>query len=271
MTDLVESGRVQLETTPIDYDGDKPLSEIEGDIAQTRAELGETLDALERKLAPRQLLEKGVDMLRGSMDENFDRLGETLRANPIPLALIGAGIGWLLLSRGRVAADEGGGAGGLAARVESASSAAAEAAYEYSRPKIDATIERSARYAAEAKSRTEQAARGYAQKAGRYAEEAGRQFHDVREQANRAMDEHPLAIGIMALAAGAALALLLPSSRVEDRYLGRTRDRLLDEARDLGSEALDRAQEIAGVAAEAATDAVRREVAGDNLGPSRER
>ena len=38
-------------------------------------------------------------MLRGSMDGNFEQVGETLRANPIPLALIGAGIGWLLLSR----------------------------------------------------------------------------------------------------------------------------------------------------------------------------
>jgi hypothetical protein len=270
MTDLAESGRVEIEAAPIDYDGDKPLSEIEEDIAQTRAELGETLDALERKLAPRQLLEKGVDMLRGSMDGNFDRMGETLRANPIPLALIGAGIGWLLLSRGREAADEGGGAGSLAARVGHASSTAAEATYEYARPKIDATVERSARYAAEAKSRTEHAARRYAQKAGRYTEEAGRQFHDAREQVSRAMDDHPLAVGMMALAAGAALALLLPSSRVEDRYLGRTRDRLLDEARDLGHEALDRAQEIASVAAEAATDAVRREVAGDHPSPARE-
>jgi hypothetical protein len=78
-----------------------------------------------------------------------------------------------------------------------------------------------------------------------------------------------LAVGVISLAAGAALALLLPSSRVEDRYLGTTRDRVLGEARDLGLEALARAEEIAGAAADAATDAVRREVAGDDRGPLR--
>jgi hypothetical protein len=295
MTGLAEPREARLApgSAAIDYDPNKPLSEIEEDIAQTRAELGETLDALERKLAPRQLLEKGVDMLRGSMDGNFDRVGETLRANPIPLALIGAGIGWLLLSRGAAADAIGNAArgarrsvreslseaedrgGGLADRVKHAadvSVAAAEAVYEYARPKIEETVERTARYATEVTSRAghaAQAAGGYAHQAGRYAEEAGRQLHNARDQVSRAMDDHPLAVGVISLAAGAALALLLPSSRVEDRYLGTTRDRVLGEARDLGLEALARAEEIAGAAADAATDAVRREVAGDDRGPSR--
>ena len=71
-------------------------------MARTRAELGETLDALERKLAPRQLLEKGVDMLRDTMDGNLGRVGEALRANPIPLALVAGGLGWFC-SRGPAA------------------------------------------------------------------------------------------------------------------------------------------------------------------------
>jgi hypothetical protein len=276
MTELVAPSDARVAS---DYDANKPLSEIEEDISRTRAELGETLDALERRLAPRQLLEKGVDMLRGSLDGNLDRVGETLRANPIPLALIGAGIGWLLLShRDGVAAavqDTSDHAAGLAHRIRhaaDASVAAAEAAYDYARPKIGETVERTARYASGVKSRAEhaaQAAGGYAHQAGHYAEEAGRQLHNARDQVSRAMDDHPLAVGVIALAAGAALALLLPSSRVEDRYLGQTRDRVLDEARDRGLEALTRAEEIAGAAADAASDAVRRQVAGDDRGPSR--
>jgi len=80
------------------HDGKSP-AEIESDIARTRANLSETLDALERKFAPRHLMEKGVDMLRGSVRGNLDtrRVREALRANPIPLALIGVGLGWLLL------------------------------------------------------------------------------------------------------------------------------------------------------------------------------
>jgi hypothetical protein len=292
MTELSDS-HLADEVGPADYDSNKPMAEIEEDIARTRAELGDTLDALERKLAPRQLLEKGVDMLRGSMDGQLEQVGETLRANPIPLALIGAGIGWMLLSRsggtdaiGNAAAglgrsvrgklaEAGDRAGGLAERarhVVGTTAAAAEAAYEYARPKIDETVERTARYATEATSRTgraAQAAGAYAHQAGEYAEKAHRQIHTARDQISRAMEDHPLAVGVISLAAGAALALLLPSSRVENRYLGKTRDRMFDEARDLGREALSRAEQIAGAAADAATDAVRREVAGDDHGVSR--
>src|SRR5471032_1031751 len=159
------------------------------------------------------------------MDGNFDRVGETLRANPIPLALIGAGIGWLLLSRSATADAIGNAArgarrsvreslseaedrgGGLADRVKHAadvSVAAAEAVYEYARPKIEETVERTARYANEVTSRAGHAAGGYAHQAGRYAEEAGRQLHNARDQVSRAMDDHPLAVGVISLAAGAA-------------------------------------------------------------------
>jgi hypothetical protein len=282
---VVETREGPIAPASVDYDSNKPLSEIEDDIAKTRAELGETLDALERKLAPRQLLEKGVDMLRGSMDGNFEQVGETLRANPIPLALIGAGIGWLLLSRS--GGTRGGGnetlddrraipsrvtegdphGTGLTDRVKHAAGAtiaAAEAAYEYARPKIQHTVERTARYATEATSRA-----GQTVHAGHYTEETGRKLHTARAQLSRAMDEHPLAVGVISLAAGAAFALLLPSSRVEDRYLGTTRNRVLGEARDRGLNALSRAGEIAGAAADAATDAVRREVAGEDQARSR--
>lgn len=90
------------------YDGSgKSPGEIEEDIGETRAELGEILDELERKLAPRHLLERGVDMLKDSMSGgDAGGIGDTLRRHPVPLALIGIGIGWMAISattgRGRL-------------------------------------------------------------------------------------------------------------------------------------------------------------------------
>jgi hypothetical protein len=83
---------------PETWDANKSPDEIEGEIARTRAHMSETIDALERTLAPRHLLEKGVDMLKDTMQGNINTrwVGETLRDNPIPLALIGVGLGWLL-------------------------------------------------------------------------------------------------------------------------------------------------------------------------------
>jgi hypothetical protein len=83
---------------PATWDGSKRPDEIEKEIARTRAKMSETLDALERRLAPRHLLEKGVDMLKDTIEGKIDtrQIGDVLRDNPIPLALIGAGLGWLL-------------------------------------------------------------------------------------------------------------------------------------------------------------------------------
>jgi len=97
----------------------KRPEEIESEIAETRSGLSETLEALEAKLAPRQIVERGFDMMRDGMDGNMERIGQVLRENPIPLALIGAGLGWLMLSQtgagrriGDAASDAAGAVGG---------------------------------------------------------------------------------------------------------------------------------------------------------------
>jgi hypothetical protein len=77
----------------------KRPEDIEVEIAETRSDLAETLEALEDRLAPRQLIEKGFDMMRDGVNGNMGRIGQVLKENPIPLALIGAGLGWLMLSR----------------------------------------------------------------------------------------------------------------------------------------------------------------------------
>jgi hypothetical protein len=84
--------------------GDKSSGQIETEVAETRAHVSGTLDALREKLAPGQLMDQMVDQItdyaRGSGGAEFARnLGSSVRANPLPVALIGAGIAWLLLSR----------------------------------------------------------------------------------------------------------------------------------------------------------------------------
>lgn len=79
--------------------GDRSSAEIEREVEGTRAQLNETLGALRESASPGQLMDRAVDYLRGSGGADFTRnLGETVRDNPLPVLLIGAGIGWLLLS-----------------------------------------------------------------------------------------------------------------------------------------------------------------------------
>jgi uncharacterized protein DUF3618 len=83
------------------YNG-KPLHEIEEDIARTRVRLGATIDALERELAPRRVAE----VLRASLEPTPGPLRAQARDYAVPLALIAAGLAWLvMLRRSRWASD----------------------------------------------------------------------------------------------------------------------------------------------------------------------
>jgi hypothetical protein len=89
--------------------GDRSSAEIEREVEGTRAQLAETLDALRESASPGQLMDKAVDYLRSSGGADFTRnLGGAVRDNPLPVLLIGAGIGWLLLS-GKQGSGGGGG------------------------------------------------------------------------------------------------------------------------------------------------------------------
>jgi uncharacterized protein YjbJ (UPF0337 family) len=58
------------------------------------------------------------------------------------------------------------------------------------------------------------------------------------------LEDNPLTYGAVALAAGVALALLLPQTRTENRYFGEMRDQVMDKGREVMESAKDQAQEV---------------------------
>ena len=82
-------------------------AEIEREVEATRAGLTETLDELRDRASPGQLFEQALDYARTSGGAEFARnLGQSVRDNPLPLLLIGAGIGWLMMSGGNRQASD---------------------------------------------------------------------------------------------------------------------------------------------------------------------
>jgi hypothetical protein len=84
------------------------LEEIERDLSGTRARLGATIDALRRKLAPGGMADGMADgaisYAKGTGGAEFGRnLAGTVRGTPVPVALLGVGLAWLMLAdwRGR--------------------------------------------------------------------------------------------------------------------------------------------------------------------------
>jgi hypothetical protein len=102
-------------------DVDRRTTEIRQDIEQTREEMSETIEAIQERLTPRNIVANAAERVksatkegvRGMTDRAADTaddavsytretaggLMDTVRENPIPAALIGIGAAWLLTRR----------------------------------------------------------------------------------------------------------------------------------------------------------------------------
>jgi hypothetical protein len=76
--------------------------QLEREAEQTRSQLAQTLDELRQRITPGQLVDQAVDYAKDSGGGQFVRnLSRQATSNPMPVALIGAGIAWLMLSNDR--------------------------------------------------------------------------------------------------------------------------------------------------------------------------
>lgn len=232
--------------------------DIEDEIARTRGEMTDTLTAIERKLSPQQIMDQAVDTMREFLSDR-SRVANMVRDNPIPLALIGLGLGWLAVSAttsggGRAAAgtrlgsyesmegvspawggDDSG--AGYAPGVENpayGTAGAAEYAGEAAREGLGQARE-SVRHAA-------QRTRGRVSEWGRQARASANQ---AAGRTREAYQDHPLTMAALALAAGAAVGALLPRTRAESQALGETAGNLARQARQAGSELAEKAGRVA--------------------------
>jgi hypothetical protein len=76
----------------------RSIAEIEASIAARRKRLDQTEAALRHKAEPMQLVTQGIEMIRSSSNGTTRRLGAVLAHNPMPIALVGIGAGWILWS-----------------------------------------------------------------------------------------------------------------------------------------------------------------------------
>ncbi|HLO76873.1 MAG TPA: DUF3618 domain-containing protein [Magnetospirillum sp.] len=239
--------------------------DIEDEIARTRGEMADTLNAIERKLSPQQIVDQAVDAMREFLSDR-SRVAGMVRDNPIPLALVGVGLGWLAVSAVT--------AGGSGRRVQAGTRAGSYESMEGVSPawggdEVGAGyapgVESpaygtagSAEYAAGAASQATDAVREAAQRTRGRVSEWGRQ---ARASANQAADrtrdaylDHPLTMAGLALAVGAAVGAMLPRSRAESQALGEMGGELARQARQAGSELAEKASRVAERAMQGAKD-----------------
>jgi ElaB/YqjD/DUF883 family membrane-anchored ribosome-binding protein len=72
---------------------------LERESEETRAQLEHTLDELRARMSPGQLLDQATGYLRNSSGRAFlGNLRDEVVRNPLPIALVGAGIAWIAIS-----------------------------------------------------------------------------------------------------------------------------------------------------------------------------
>lgn len=83
------------------------------------------------------------------------------------------------------------------------------------------------------------------------------------------MDERPWAIGVVALAAGAAIGMAIPSTKYEGRLMGEARVNLLDKVSHTAADFVEKAKQAAADAGKAVSETVSDEaktLVNDSLG-----
>jgi ElaB/YqjD/DUF883 family membrane-anchored ribosome-binding protein len=232
--------------------GERHPEEILAHMEHTRAEMDDTLYAIERRLTPGQLVDQGMHYLRHSGGREFlSNFGSSVRDNPIPVALVGVGLAWLMM-RGNAPRERPAEAG------ESLTDRASEMAAS-ARDKASETAGSVRNKASE----TVRAVRGgydaARARAGELGQSARAQLERARGGYDRLVNEQPLALGAIGLAIGAVLAAAAPRTRQEDEWLGPASDRVTRKARELAQEGLGAAQEAATSVVAGNRDALQRE------------
>jgi ElaB/YqjD/DUF883 family membrane-anchored ribosome-binding protein len=188
-----------------------------------REDLDRTLDALERRLAPGQLLDRSLNYLREHGGEMASAVSDSVRRNPVPILLTVAGLGWLIVStvRGRELIDVtvGDDYPGDDARDDDVYAAADDNSALGDDSLQDSLYGESQTMRRKFRDRVA-AARAGTRRA---------QYRVVT-----AIEEQPFLFGGLAVAIGALLGVVIPSTQYEDRVVGQVRDRAVERAKQMG-------------------------------------
>jgi len=225
-------------TDQINPDGDldpaaqAEVEDLENDIAATRDEMTDTVQTIGERLDPANIVQDAKDTVReatvgkveqmtsNAMDTATDAgsgIVETIRRNPIPTAMAAIGIGWLLMNRSD-------GRPSYRSRAAWNDSWRDSERYGY------------AGYPSSGRDRV------VADRAGETMDQVGSTAREVGWNAERLVQDNPLALGAAAFAVGAAIGMALPETEVERNMIGGPAGTAIDKAQQVASDAVEQLQ-----------------------------
>lgn len=260
------------------------LDGIERQNEQLREDMGRTIAALERKLSPGQLLDDTLQLAKEHGGAMAVTLGQTIKENPAPVVLTTIGVAWLVGSILRnshredtqsweASTDYGDAYEGVGTGTESSRATGIRSRFartrQHMRTKLDQAKSRLHSHGEHLGEQLGEQTSGLRERVRHRTESlrgsmshAAEYGHDARVRAQSFYNEQPLVVGAAALAIGALLGALLPTTARENELLGETRDRALRRAKEIGEEQFDRARQAARRAVDGAMEGAQHAVSG---------
>ena len=208
--------------------------DVEREVEAAREDLDRTVEALKDKMTPGQLIDElGRTFKGGGAGELMGNLGVQVRENPMALAMIGAGMAWLMMGKSDRSATD------TAASVYQTNSDLGVAPATSTGTGTGTGTGDLSDAVGNLKAKVGEVAGGGRDAASGAADHASQGLHDLGAQAGSAgrkavrsfediLQQEPLIFGALGLAAGVALGAAFPSTELEDKTVGAARDNLVD-------------------------------------------
>ena len=235
----------------------KSAADVEQEVEASRSNLDRTMDALKDKMSPGQLFDEASRAMGATGQQVFAKFMEQAKENPLPLAVMGLGLAWLMTSSGRTGGSAnataeprsfrpGGHGGGIGAAAQDIGDKASDMVAGV-KDKL-----------AGASSSVGDAGRTVVEGIGSAASSAMDRANDYRDQAQRSfsrvLESEPLLIGGVGLLVGAAIGAALPHTDVEDKTVGPLRDKVMEKGKEIAQDTLQQASDVAQAAYGGAKD-----------------
>lgn len=263
------------------------LDQAGNKLSETGEKIGDAVEGAKEKIgdAAQDISARASDIAHTVQDKAGDatelistRLSESVRANPIPAAIAGVSLGWILLdalmkphkhneynvsTNGYSGANYGGTGYNTASGTYASSgtygtttTGNASSALDSAGNKLSETGEKIGDAVDGAKAKLGDAAQGLQAKASDIAhtvqDKAGDATAAVTTNARKAASAtsdfvtgNPLAAGLISLLVGTAVGLALPATRQENELMGTYRDKLADQAGQQAQDLLGKVQNVA--------------------------
>ncbi|HEY0144186.1 MAG TPA: DUF3618 domain-containing protein [Thermoanaerobaculia bacterium] len=250
--------------TDMNHDDQNETRRIRDDIERTQREMSRTIDEIEDRLSPRNVMQRTKESVRRAGVNKTRSLVDKVKANPIPAAM--AGIGLYLLMRDHDRGDD-------IYEIDSVGyDAGYDATYGHSHTRIDAMQDRvhggvdqvrervdSARERVSgamdtARDRISGAMSSARESVSHVGDRASSGMYRARSSGQDLLSSNPLILGVAAVALGAIVGSLIPETEREDQLFGEHRDKLMDRGRDLAREGVDRAKNVASAVTSTVTE-----------------